>query len=94
MANELEVDAGGLRVAASSSDGIAAGLSGGPFDAVSSSHPSGAGVAAVNAALASVKSRQSARMTGQADDLSVSSVRYDTTDSDGRDAISTTTVTV
>lgn len=90
MANELEVDAAGLRVAAAGSDGIAAGLTGGSFDAASSAQPSGAGVAAMNAALSSAKSRQSARMTGQAGDLSVSSAQYDTTDSDGRDSINTT----
>lgn len=90
MANELEVDAGGLRTAAFSSEVVGAGLTGGHFDTAASSQPSGAGVAAVNAALASVRQRQSARIEGQADDLSVSSARYDTTDSDGRDAINTT----
>ncbi|SKW65673.1 Uncharacterised protein [Mycobacteroides abscessus subsp. abscessus] len=44
----------------------------------------------MNAVSASVRQRQSARMTGQADDLSVSGARYDTTDGDGRDAISAT----
>lgn len=93
MANGLEVDAGGLRVAAASSDGVAAGLTGGSFfDAAPSPQPSGAGIAAVNAALASVKSRQSNRITSQADDLSVSSTRYDTTDTDGHDAITTVSV--
>ncbi|WP_124712892.1 type VII secretion target [Mycolicibacterium nivoides] len=92
MANELEVDAGGLRVAAAGSDGLAAGLAGGSFDAAASAQPSGAGVAAMNAALTSVKSRQSARITGQADDLSVSSARYDSTDTDGGDAITAVSV--
>lgn len=90
MANELHVDAAGLRTASASSGTVAAGLTGGSFDASVLSQPSGAGVAAVNAALASVRNRQSARMTGQADDLAVSSARYDTTDSDGRDTISST----
>lgn len=89
MANGLEVDAGGLRVAAAGSDGIAAGLTGGSFDTPRSTQPSGTGVAAVNAALSSVKSRQATRITGQASDLSVSSARYDTTDSDSGDAITT-----
>ncbi|KHO21127.1 type VII secretion target [Mycolicibacterium setense] len=92
MANGLEVDSGGLRAAAAGSDGIAAGLSGGSFDTPRSTQPSGAGVAAVNAALTSVRSRQSARMTGQADDLSASSARYDATDTDGGDAITTVSV--
>ncbi|OCB58837.1 hypothetical protein A5722_06445 [Mycobacterium vulneris] len=90
MANELEVDAGGLRTAAFSSEVVGARLTGGQFDSAASSQPSGAGVAAVNAALASVKDRQSARITRQAGDLSVSSARYDTTDGNGRDAISGT----
>ncbi|OBB10242.1 hypothetical protein A5761_27975 [Mycolicibacterium setense] len=92
MANELQVDAAGLRAAAAGSDGIAAGLTGGSFDSAASAQASGAGVAAVNAALTSVKSRQSARITGQADDLSVSSARYDTTDGEGGDAITTVSV--
>ncbi len=46
----------------------------------------------MNAALTSVKSRQSARITGQADDLSVSSARYDSTDTDGGDAITAVSV--
>ncbi|NKZ13171.1 hypothetical protein HGA11_19530 [Mycolicibacterium septicum DSM 44393] len=92
MANELQVDAGGLRVAAAGSDAIAAGLTGGSFDAAASAQPSGAGVAAVNAALTSLRSRQSLRITGQASDLSVSSARYDATDCDGGDAITTVSV--
>ncbi|MGV0812321.1 hypothetical protein ABQF34_10200 [Mycolicibacterium boenickei] len=92
MANGLEVDAGGLRIAAAGSDGIAAGLAGESFDAAPSTQPSAAGIAAVNAALASAKSRQSQRITGQADDLLVSGARYDTTDTDGGDAITTVSV--
>lgn len=89
MANELEVDAGGLRTAAFSSEIVGARLTGGSFDAAASSQPSGAGVAAVNAALASVRQRQSSRITGQSGDLSVSSARYDSTDSDSGDTITT-----
>ncbi|WP_158167424.1 hypothetical protein [Mycolicibacterium smegmatis] len=90
MANGLEVDAAGLRIASASSDAVAADLTGTATSNPNSTHPSAAGVAAMNAALASTQSRQSARMTGQSGDLSVSSARYDSTDSDGRDAISTT----
>lgn len=90
MANELHVDAAGLLSAANSSDSIAAGLSGVDAGNPSATHASAAGVAAMNAALTSVKSRQSARMTGQASDLTASSARYDATDTDGRDAFSTT----
>lgn len=90
MANELHVDAAGLRSAANSSDAAAAGLTSTGAGNPTSSHPSAVGVAAMNAALTSVQQRQSARMTGQASDLSVSSARYDTTDADGREAISGT----
>lgn len=92
MANALEVDAGGLRTAAFSSEVVGAGLTGRSSDASASSQPSGAGVAAVKAALASVRQRQSARVTGQSNELSVSGARYDTTDGDGRDAITTVSV--
>lgn len=90
MANELEVDASGLHVAAGSSELVAATLTGAGTDGPSSAHRSAAGVAAVNAAMAAVQSRQQNRMTGQAGDLSVSGARYDSTDSDGRDAITVT----
>ncbi|MCP3810999.1 hypothetical protein NLX62_01385 [Mycobacteriaceae bacterium Msp059] len=92
MANELHVDAAGLRSASASSANVAASLAGLSLEATASSQPSGAGVAAVNAALTSVKNRQSARLTGQADVLSVSSARYGTTDTDGHDAITTVSV--
>lgn len=90
MANEVHVEVAGLRSAANSSEGVAADLTGTGTSNPTSSQPSAAGVAAMNTALTSVRGRQSARMTGQAGDLSVSSARYDTTDSDGRDAISGT----
>lgn len=90
MANELHVDAAGLRSAANSSEGVAAGLTGTGTSNPTSTQPSAAGVAAVNAALASTQSSQSARMTSQAGDLTTSSARYDSTDSDGRDSISGT----
>ncbi|MBF9519553.1 hypothetical protein [Mycobacteroides chelonae] len=90
MANGLEVDAAGLRIASASSDAVAAGLTGADAGNLNATHHSAAGVAAMNAALTSVQGRQSARMTGQANDLSVSSARYDTSDTDGRDSISTT----
>ncbi|CRZ16943.1 hypothetical protein [Mycolicibacterium neworleansense] len=91
MANELEVDAGGLRVAATSSDVVAATeLSGAQACSPASSQSSAAGVAAVNAALTRMRERQRELMRGQAGDLSVSSARYDSTDSDGHDAITVT----
>jgi hypothetical protein len=48
------------------------------------------GVAAILAAAQSVRARQSQRISDQADDLSVGAARYDTTDSDGADAITVT----
>ncbi|OMC33856.1 hypothetical protein A5740_11230 [Mycobacterium sp. GA-1841] len=92
MANGLEVDASGLRIAAATSDDVSATLKAAAGGDSCSTYPSGAGVAAVNAALASVRQRQSSRITGQADDLSVSGARYDTTDTDGSDAITTVSV--
>lgn len=92
MANELHVDAAGLRSASASSENVAAGLAGFPLAASASSQPSGVGVAAVNAALTAVKNRQSERLTGQAAALSVSSAQYDTTDADGHDVITTVSV--
>ncbi|PEG57681.1 hypothetical protein CQY21_26455 [Mycolicibacterium boenickei] len=90
MANELRANVDGLRGAAASSDGIAADLTGIYVGSrPPTSRRSAVGVAAVNAALTEVQGRQSARVTGQADDLLVSSARYDTTDSDGHAAITT-----
>lgn len=90
MANELEVDAGGLQTAASSSEAAAAGLTNTAFSSATSAQPSGAGVAAINAALTAVRQRQSDRITGQAGDLTTSSALYEATDSDGGEAISGT----
>jgi hypothetical protein len=91
VANELHVDVGGLRTAGTSSDTVAAGL-GGSFDTASSSQPSSAGIAAVNAALAAVRGRHTNRIAGQAGDLTTSSARYDTTDGDGADSVTTVSV--
>ncbi|OBF43317.1 hypothetical protein A5719_09530 [Mycolicibacterium peregrinum] len=93
MAKELEVDTAGLLAAAAASDATAASsISSAQISSPLSRHMSAVGVAAVNAALISVQSRQSTRMTRQADDLSVSSGRYDGTDSDGCDTITTVSV--
>ncbi len=89
MAGDLSVDTGGLRSAASNSETIASALTTGA-ETVGGDHPSGAGVAAFDAAMASVRGRQSSRITGQAGDLSVSSARYDHTDGGAADAITVT----
>lgn len=87
VAHELEVDAIGLRVAAASSSATAAALTGAAGGEPSGSRPSSAGIAAMNEALTSVRSRQSRRISGQSDDLSASSARYDSTDWGSGDAI-------
>ncbi|GJJ21158.1 MULTISPECIES: hypothetical protein [Mycolicibacterium] len=93
MANELNVDAAGLRVASARSEVAAAtALTGAEFGGLSASRPSSVGVAELNAALTAVQSRQSSRVTGQASDMSVGSARYDTTDEDGGEAITTVSV--
>jgi len=92
MANELNVNADGLRAAAASSDVIAAELATGTVDGGAGATPSQAGVAAILAAAQSARTRQSQRISGQADDLSVSGTRYDTTDSGGAGAITTVSV--
>lgn len=93
MANELEVDAIGLRVAAADSEAAAASaFAGAPSCGPATAQPSAAGVDAVYAALASAQSRQSQRIAGQASDLMTSSARYDTTDQDGADAVNTVSV--
>lgn len=92
MADELEVDTGGLLSAAGNSEATAAGLTDAGFSGATSAQPSGAGVGAVNAALTSVRTRQSQRITGQAGDMSTASARYDTTDEGEAGAISTVSV--
>jgi hypothetical protein len=92
MANELHVDVGGLQIGAANGDLIATTLTGGQFDATSSPQPGSAGIARVNTALAALRARHSNRITGQAGDLTASSGRYNTTDGDGSEAITTVSV--
>ncbi|WP_135452611.1 hypothetical protein [Mycobacterium sp. DL99] len=92
MANELEVDAAGLWAAAASSDATAAQLANGAVGGGPGATPSQAGVAAILAAAQSVRTRQSHRVSGQADALSMGGARYDTTDDDGAAAITTVSV--
>ncbi|MHC9296713.1 hypothetical protein ACRCUN_29970 [Mycobacterium sp. LTG2003] len=93
MANELEVNASGLQAAAASSEATArAALAGAELGGLSASRPSSAGVAAVNAALTAARGRQSSRIAGQAGDMSASGARYDTTDGNESDAITTVSV--
>jgi hypothetical protein len=92
VANELNVNAAGLRASAARSDATAAELAAGTAGGGRGTTPSQAGAAAILAAAQSVRTRQSHRVSGQADDLSVSGARYDTTDDDGAAAITTVSV--
>lgn len=92
MANNLNVHGDGLRLAAGNSETIAASLNGPDAGPLNASHPSAAGVAAVNAALSRLRGRHTQRVTGQADDLRTGSTYYDGADSDGADAVRTVTV--
>lgn len=92
---ELRVDVGGLRTAAGNSGALAEVLTAGADAAAggpSTAHPSAAGVAAVNAALAAMTTRHASRIGGQADTVHVASGVYERTDSDGGDGITTVSV--
>lgn len=90
MANEMEVDSGDLRVAAAGSDALAGALRGTAATGSVGGQPSAAGVAALDAAINAVRARQSARVSGQAGDLSVAGARYDDTDGGNGENISVT----
>ncbi|CAM3793221.1 hypothetical protein H7J08_00750 [Mycobacterium frederiksbergense] len=92
MANQLNVDTGGLSAGAASSEATAAGLTSSTPGRSTSTQPSACGVAAVNAALTALQGRQSARITGQAADMSTGASAYARTDADGSDAITTVSV--
>lgn len=92
MANDLQVDANGLRGAAVASEVIASSLASGPIDGTTVAQPSGAGVDAMNAAVLSLQGRQSSRIAGQAGDLTVGGSTYEQTDSEGAHSITTVPV--
>lgn len=92
MANELNVDTGGLRAGGAASEATASGLIGTALSSGTSSQPSAAGVGAVNAALTALQGRQSARITGQAGDMTTGAASYTRTDADGADSLRTETV--
>lgn len=87
MAGELRVDTSGLNAGAASSEASAASLVGTALTGSMSTQPSAGGVAAVNTALAAVQGRQSARITGQASDMSTGAAAYGRTDADSSDTI-------
>lgn len=86
----LEVNAGGLRVAAANSDDAATSLTSAATDGPTGSRPSSAGVSAFDAAIDAVRGRQSSRITGQASALSAGASRYDGTDRADAEAITVT----
>ena len=90
VANELEVDSGDLRATAAGSDALAGALRGTAATGSVGGQPSAAGVAALDAAINAVRARQSARVSGQAGDLSVAGARYDDTDGGNAENISVT----
>lgn len=90
MGNELEVDSGDLRAAAAGSDAAAGTLAGAPAGGPTGAQPSAAGVAALDAAISAMRARQSARVSGQADDLTVAAARYDHTDGISAEEVSAT----
>lgn len=95
MSGELRVDVDGLRSAAGSSgalaEGLAAGADAGP-DSPSTSHPSVAGVAAVNAALKAMTTRHATRIGGQSGLMHVASGVFERTDTAGGEGITTVSV--
>jgi hypothetical protein len=80
MANGLEANADGLRMAAANSHAISTALTGPATDGMASGRPSSAGIAAVDSSNTSARRRQSSRISGQADDLSTGADRYEDTD--------------
>lgn len=90
MGKELDVDAGGLTSAAADSIAVAADVLADGFDGSASARPSGAGIAAVEAASAAARMRISDRIAGQAGGLAAAGDRYDATDGGSADAIAVT----
>lgn len=80
MGNELEVVSGDLRAAAADSDAVAGTLAGVAGGGSTGAQPSAAAVAALDYAISGVRARQSARVSGQAGDLTAAGTRYDDTD--------------
>ncbi|MGV0772046.1 hypothetical protein [Mycobacterium syngnathidarum] len=86
---DLHVDAAALTAAATASESVADGLVAGAGTAAGT-QPSHAGVAAVDAALASARDRQAARVSHHAQSMKVGSGVYRHTDDDGAAAVTRT----
>jgi hypothetical protein len=87
----LSVDVAGINAGAASSadiaDRLAASSEGGPR---SGSQPSHAGVSRFGAAVASVRIRQSARMTSHRTAMTTAAIRYADADAEGAGAVART----
>lgn len=86
MTERLSVDDRGLNAAAQDSEGIAASLAA-TTESASGSQPSHAGVSAIEAALASARDRQAARVSNHAQYMKLGSGVYRRTDDDGAAAV-------
>ncbi|MCV7067728.1 hypothetical protein [Mycolicibacterium houstonense] len=80
MANDLRVDPGALRAGATSSEMIAAELGASLVEPDIGNYPSCTGVAAMDAAVTTVRATQSSRVSAQAGDLSAAALQYDAAD--------------
>lgn len=86
MADQLSVSSAGLNLAAVNSANVAEALTAGTQDSAAlGGQPSHAGVAALDAALARFRIRQSERVSQQSADMRTGSTHYESTDSEAAD---------
>lgn len=90
MTGNLSVDGQGLDAAAAGSVEVAASLAGTAASAGSGSQPSHAGVSAIDAALASARDLQAARVSNHAQYMKIGSGEYRHTDDDAAAAVKRT----
>lgn len=87
MTERLSVDDRGLNAAAEDSADIADSLEATASAATSGDQPSHAGASAIDAALASVRGRQAARVSNHSQYMKIGSGVYRRTDDDGAAAV-------
>ncbi|MDH6198878.1 hypothetical protein M2272_005542 [Mycobacterium frederiksbergense] len=80
MANDLRVDPGALRAGATSSEMIAVELGASPVGGGAGGYSSCSGVVAMDAAVTTMRTMQSGRVSAQAGDLSAAALQYDAID--------------
>lgn len=90
MGKALDVDTGGLTSAAADSVAVAADVLADGSESSVSNRPSGAGIAAFDAANATARTRIADRIAGQAGDVAAAGDRYDAADGGSADAIAET----